>query len=114
MCRHFALLAASILRAKGVPARLRVGFAFCFTSGLDEDYRVCEFHDGAQWRLFDAELGDAARARMGSDFNPADVPRIAFVPAATMWKRLRAGQADGEAIGVSTIAGMVCRRQSAP
>lgn len=112
VCRHFALLAASALRAAGtaanakrfgVPARLRVGFASYFKPGFGEDHWVCEFHDGARWRLLDAELDEATRARLGIAFDPADVPRTAFKSAGPAWKQLREGRLDGGALGVSAV-----------
>jgi hypothetical protein len=58
-CRH-ALLAAAIFRTHAVPARVRVGFATYFTPGFLEAHWVCEYWDGAQWRLLDAELDETA------------------------------------------------------
>jgi hypothetical protein len=43
-CRDFALMLCSILRGKGVPSRLRCGFAAYFGSGW-EDHWVCEYWD---------------------------------------------------------------------
>lgn len=43
-CRDFALLLCSFLRCKGVPSRLRCGFASYFGEGW-EDHWVCEYWD---------------------------------------------------------------------
>ena len=75
VCRHYALMAAAILRADGVPARLRAGFATYFTRGWAEDHWVCEYHDGAAWKLLDVELGETARRQLRIEFAPHDVPR---------------------------------------
>jgi hypothetical protein len=53
-CRDFALLLCSILRSKGIPARVRCGFAGYFHSDW-EDHWVCEYWDRSAgiWRLSD-------------------------------------------------------------
>jgi hypothetical protein len=103
VCRHFALLASARLRAAGVPARLRVGFAFYFTPGFGEDHWVCEWHDGSRWRLLDAELDEAPLTRLRIVFDPTDVPRTVFMAAGPAWRRLRTGELDGNALGVDAI-----------
>lgn len=103
-CREFALLMVSILRHKGIPARMRVGFANYFADdAFNTDHWVAEFWDNAlaQWRLIDADLGaqspellesfvkkplkpgiDLPHLRHGTDFNVA----------AAIWQRARAGE----------------------
>lgn len=41
-CRHFSVLAVSMFRAQGVPARARCGFGGYFGTNTFEDHRVCE------------------------------------------------------------------------
>lgn len=84
-CRNHALLACAILRQHGTPARLRVGFADYFTPDFWEDHWVCEYHDGAAWRLLDAELTANVRDRFGIGFDPADVSRDRFLTAGPAW-----------------------------
>ncbi|WP_158747088.1 transglutaminase domain-containing protein [Acidisphaera sp. L21] len=45
-CHDFALLAVCALRERGIPARLRVGFASYFRAGKWEDHWVCEHYGG--------------------------------------------------------------------
>lgn len=97
-CRDYALLLCALLRAKGVPARLRCGFAAYFGPGW-EDHWVCEYRDGATWRLADAQLDPPMRARLGAAFEPADVPRQAFLTAGEAWQACRAGRAAPETFG---------------
>ena len=87
ICRDYALLACAALRHHGVPARLRVGFAAYFTPGYLEDHWVCEYHADDRWRLLDAELSAGVRAHFGIPFDPADVPRDAFLVAGEAWRR---------------------------
>lgn len=103
ICRDYALLACSALRHHGVPARLRVGFAAYFTPGFHEDHWVCEYHAGDRWRLLDPELSDRVRAHFGVGFDPADVPRDAFLVAGEAWGRARRGTLDPGTCGVSAI-----------
>ena len=102
-CRHYALLGASILRDKGVPTRLRVGFANYFNPGFAEDHWVCEHHDGVVWKLCDAELGAVTSEQFKILFPPHDVPRDSFLSAAAIWQRLRRGEIDEGRVGVSGI-----------
>lgn len=103
-CRHYALLAATILRHHRIPARLRVGFARYFVPGFHEDHWVCEYHGEAAWRLLDAELGDPAVAETYRiDFPTTDVPRDRFLTAADVWRGLRRREIDDATCGVSFI-----------
>jgi hypothetical protein len=102
-CRSYALLACSILRQHGNPARLRVGFADYFTPDFCEDHWVCEYHDGSAWRLLDAELTPDIRRRFGIAFDPADVPRDRFLTTGPAWRALRRGERDPTRFGVSVF-----------
>ena len=44
-CNSFALMLVTMLRAKGVPARSRSGFAAYFNPPNFEDHWVCEYWD---------------------------------------------------------------------
>ena len=79
-CRDYALLLTALLRQRGRPARLRVGFAAYFEQGFYADHWVCEHWDPteARWRLIDAELGPDQVRRFAIDFDPTDVPRDRF------------------------------------
>jgi hypothetical protein len=103
VCRDYALLACAALRHHRVPARLRVGFASYFTPGYLEDHWVCEYHAAGRWRLLDPELSERVRSHFGITFDPADVPREAFLVAGEAWRRARAGTVDAATCGVSSI-----------
>ena len=99
ICRDFALLYCSFLRAKGVPARIRSGFADYFgTDGFHYDHVVTEYWDGQHgWRLADAQVTEGHKV----DFDPMDVPRDRFLVAGKAWQLIRAGKADAKTFGVS-------------
>jgi hypothetical protein len=97
----------SFLRCKGVPARLRCGFASYLGPGF-EDHWVCEYwHDpSGAWRLSDPQIDEVMSARLAIEFDPANVPRTSFLTAGEAWLGWRAGRSDprrfghGEATGV--------------
>ncbi|WP_027343327.1 transglutaminase-like domain-containing protein [Hamadaea tsunoensis] len=86
-CRHFATLATALLRAKGVPARARVGFADYFQPGLHVDHWVTEYWDGGGWVRTDPQIG-------------RDVAEGEFLTGGEAWQRFRAGDADPQKFGV--------------
>jgi Transglutaminase-like superfamily len=106
-CRDFSLMLCSLLRSHGVPARLRCGFASYFGETW-EDHWVCEYWDGAaaMWRLGDAQLDKTLRGRLEIQFDPADVPRSAFLTAGEAWTEGRAGRLDPDRLGHGAVAGM--------
>ncbi|MEO6158019.1 MAG: transglutaminase-like domain-containing protein, partial [Ilumatobacteraceae bacterium] len=59
-CYHFAVLHCALLRAKGVAARTRCGFASYFDKGKWVDHWVVEYWDGDRWHLHDPQIGRAA------------------------------------------------------
>lgn len=106
-CRDFALLAVSALRERGVPARLRAGFASYFNRGYWEDHYVCEHRSRGDWAILDAQLGPRARAGFRITFDIADAPASAWRSGASMWRAVRSGEVDPQVCGLSTagIAG---------
>jgi hypothetical protein len=102
-CRDHALLACSLFRHGGVPARMRVGFATYFAPDFLEDHWLCEYWDGGAWRLLDAELDARAVADYRIDFDPLDVPDDRFLRAGRAWQLLAAGEWDPARLGVSGI-----------
>jgi hypothetical protein len=108
VCRHFAVLVVAMLRAKGVPARARCGFATYFNPGHFEDHWVGEYWNApeARWVLVDAQIDELQRAKLNPDFNVLDVPRDRFVIAGDAWARCRAGEADPSTFGIFAMRGL--------
>jgi hypothetical protein len=102
-CRGFSVLAVAMLRHHGVPARARCGFGAYFKAGYFEDHWVVEYRDGDTWKLFDAQIDPMQRDIVKITFDLADVPRDQFVIAGQGWKLVRAGKADPNRFGLSTI-----------
>ncbi|MBX3061291.1 MAG: GNAT family N-acetyltransferase [Anaerolineae bacterium] len=82
-CRYHALLLAAILKHRGVPARLRVGFAEYVSDrkGKYVDHWICEVWSDAEgrWLLIDP------------DTKMVDIPRPDFKMAGDVWLSARQG-----------------------
>jgi hypothetical protein len=92
-CYHFALLHCALLRATGIPARVRCGFAGYFEIGRWIDHWVTEYWDGDGWTLTDAQIGR-------SDLTGDD-----FQAGPTAWSRCRSGAARPAAYGNGELWG---------
>lgn len=105
VCRHFSLMLSAILRAQGVPARSRCGFAVYFTRGKFEDHWVAEYWNAreSRWILVDAQLDAVQRKLFRIDFDPLDVTRDRFIVAGDAWQMCRAGRADPNRFGLSLV-----------
>lgn len=99
-CRDHTLLAVSILRHHGIPARSRVGFADYFREGWHHDHVVAEMYDGQRWRRFDPEVAP----EFGLLPDPLDLatgPDAPFTTAAEAYLGLRDGSLDPSSYGVA-------------
>lgn len=107
-CRDHTVLLTAALRAHGVPARGRCGFATYFVPGHYEDHWVCEWWDAdrSRWVLTDAQLDDLQRDALGIDFDPLDTPRDRFVVAGEAWRLCRTGAADPDDFGIFDMKGL--------
>jgi hypothetical protein len=102
-CRDFTVFFLAILRAHGVPARARVGFAAYFLPGWYLDHVVAEVWDEVEqrWRLVDAELADDHADPTGTPLDVEDLTRSQFLTGAAAWQACRDGSADPERFCVS-------------
>ncbi|MDE3722801.1 transglutaminase-like domain-containing protein [Nocardiopsis sp. N85] len=99
-CRDFALLTVAALRAQGVAARTRVGFAGYLEPGFHTDHVVVEYRDGGRWVRCDTQFEPGSVAGVGLGDLPLDDPAV-FVSASLVWAGYRAGRWDADAFGVS-------------
>lgn len=104
-CRNFTLLLLGPLRAKGIPARARYGFAAYFNPGHYEDHVVCEYWNASEdrWQLVDPQLDEMWCGRLGIDFDVLDVPRDQFLVAAGAWQHCRRDGVDPGRFGISFV-----------
>jgi hypothetical protein len=106
-CRDFALMLCSFLRSKGIPSRVRCGFAAYFSSPW-EDHWVCEYWDEqtGRWHLSDPQIDELLKNRLRIEFDPNDVPRQAFVTAGQAWLDCQAGRSDPNRFGHGEVTGL--------
>lgn len=106
-CRDFALLLCSILRAKGIPGRLRCGFA-AYLGGAWEDHWLCEYliAPDEKWRLADAQIDEVLKGLLGVAFAPSNAPRNMFLTAGQAWLRCRQGALEPHRFGHGATTGL--------
>lgn len=80
-CRGQAILLAAILKAKGIPARVRSGFTRK-KDGVYHDHWITEYFDKIKdrWVFCDADM-----CCDDIDFNPFDIPKDKFLCGANAW-----------------------------
>ena len=84
-CRGQAILLASILKTKGIPARVRSGFTLKNDS-VYHDHWITEYYNENEkrWILVDADM-----CCNNLEFNPYDIPKDCFLTAAKAYLNIR-------------------------
>jgi hypothetical protein len=96
-CRHFAVISCALLRYRGIPARVRSGFATYFQPGQGLDHWITEYWDDAtrRWMRIDSEiLGQSVLT------HPEDVRPDEFLTGGEAWDAFRRGEIDTSHFGV--------------
>jgi hypothetical protein len=98
-CRHFAIMATAFLRACGLPARARCGFAAYFTPPKKVDHWIIEHWSitDQRWVRTDPEYVDLATP---GSARPNDLRPGEFLTAGEAWQLVRAGRDDPADFGV--------------
>ena len=117
-CRDYTVLLTAFLRAKGIPARSRCGFAkYLANEGFFEDHWVSEYWNGKKWVMVDAQIDpfqqsliyDYAKTHkpiskeyrdMFFSLNPLDVSNEHFVNAGYAWEMYRNRKIDDNKFGI--------------
>lgn len=95
-CRHFAVLACAFLRHRGIPSRVRCGFATYFQPSQALDHWIVEYREPAgRWVRLDPEV-------LAQDVveHPEDLDPGAFISGAEAWQAYRRGDIDASTFGV--------------
>jgi hypothetical protein len=102
-CRDSATLFCSMARHKGIPARVRSGYARYFHPGFSYDHMLVECWDAGQerWLLVDPEMSPRHVEVYNVSFDPHDVPRGEFIGGGRAWIMCRGGEADAENFGLA-------------
>ncbi|HLZ60199.1 MAG TPA: transglutaminase domain-containing protein [Ktedonosporobacter sp.] len=90
-CRFVAILMASILKSRGIPARVRAGYAPYIRTDHIEDHWITQYwHSPSErWITIDADTSLENRP-----FDPFDMPPATFDFAADVWLAVRNGSKD--------------------
>jgi hypothetical protein len=104
-CRDFALFLVSMLRHKGIPARVRSGAAKYFypdDPNKFEDHYICEYwkEDEERWVMVDPQLDELQRKTLQLEINVNDIPQELFLGAGRTWKVFRTGEFEPERFGI--------------
>lgn len=92
-CRYVAILMASILKAKGIPARVRSGFASYFEGAKDSwDHWITQYWKESEQRWVTIDV-DGSWHRAG--FDMYDMPDGKFDYSADAWLDVRQGKKEG-------------------
>lgn len=89
-CRYDSLLVASILKAKGIPARVRSGFAPYFIAGKSIDHWITQYWSDIEHRWVTIDV-DGSISHNGN-FDAYDIPENAFDWSAQAWLDVRQGK----------------------
>ena len=105
ICRHFTLLHTALLRANGVPARVRCGFSNYFDRAKWYDHWITERWDGRRWVRDDPQIDELQASEIQLDFDPYDQPPGQFLTGGEAWIAARAGELDAELFGIFDMWG---------
>jgi len=106
-CRDFSVMLCGMLRHRGIPARVRCGFATYFRADHYEDHWIAKYWRPGErrWVMVDAQLDALQRAQLHVDFDTTDLPDGQFLPAGRAWWMCRDGQVDPEKFGILGMSG---------
>jgi len=106
ICRHFTLLHTAFLRAHGVPARVRCGFANYFDRSKWYDHWITERWDGSRWIREDPQIDELQAKVINIGFDPYDQPAGQFLTGSEAWRAARAGDLDANLFGIFDMWGV--------
>jgi len=106
-CRDYATLLISILRSRGIPARLRVAFAAYLKPDRCEEHYLCQYWNKAEerWITVDAQLDPEHCSSLNIRFDPYDVPEDRFYLAGKAWQICRREKVKPELFGILELRG---------
>ena len=106
ICRHFTLLHTALLRAHGIPSRVRCGFSNYFDRSKWYDHWITERWDGTRWVRDDPQIDELQADVVKLDFDPYDQPPGKFLTGSEAWTAVRAGELDANLFGIFDMWGM--------
>jgi len=96
-CRHFAVVSCALLRYRGIPSRVRCGFATYFQPGEGLDHWITEYwhEEEHRWVRIDSEVMAQSVVRDPTDLEPGQ-----FLSGGEAWAAFREGTIDASRFGV--------------
>ncbi|MCI8346384.1 MAG: hypothetical protein HFJ12_00360 [Bacilli bacterium] len=94
-CRYVSVLLTSILKAKGIPARCRSGYADYFLKKRDHiyyDHWIVQYYNGYEKRWVNVDSDNDYK----TDFDQCDIPNNEFKWIAQVWLDVREGKDNHE------------------
>ena len=96
-CRSTSVLMASLLKLKGIPSRVRSGFAPYFNvvglpGGKSDDHWINQYWDEKQSRWITIDVDGSIEGYL--KFDPYDIPIGTFDFSADAWLAVRSGKTD--------------------
>jgi hypothetical protein len=108
-CRHYALMLVSMLRQRGVPARVRSGVGRYFWPGGEtlEDHFITEFWNqtDGRWQRVDPQIDDVQRKVLRLTMDTTDFPPNQFLDSAESYVELQSGKVKPDKIGIFDFRG---------
>jgi excinuclease ABC subunit A len=104
--RDHAVLLCAFLREKGIPARVRVGFArYMSLENMHAGHHLVEVQafnkDDGTWQLVDPQLDQVQREKYGIRFNTLDIDYRNFYTAGQAWLACRQGKEKSGEFGLN-------------
>lgn len=98
-CRFTAILMASLLKIKGISARVRSGFAPYFNveglpGGKSDDHWINQYWNEKESRWVSIDVDGSIEGYLR--FNPYDIPEGTFDFSPDAWLAVRSGKIDGQ------------------
>jgi hypothetical protein len=102
-CRFVAILMASLLKARGIPARVRAGYApYIRSDGMETHWITQYWHAPEErWITIDADTSLENRP-----FDPFDMPPDTFCFGAQAWLAVREGRQDASLYVVDDVSAL--------
>jgi hypothetical protein len=95
-CRHYATLTCALLRYKGVPSRVRAGFAGYFEPDTWVDHWIIEYWRPSEerWVRVDPQYGDEFFEAYDPKATSESATRSNFLSGGEAWLKCRSGELD--------------------
>jgi hypothetical protein len=104
-CFNISKVAVSMLRAKGIPARIRYAYCTYFYDGFNHEQALVEYWDkqARKWRRGDASMNEEIMKHLdiNVDIDLLDVSTELSQPIADVWIGCRKGELSFEQYGAS-------------